>query len=55
LPPQIELEPNFEPETLAFFREHPDRVFCGREAFEAMRALGLQVAPPRVVLRVVKP
>ena len=53
LPPLIELEPYFEPDAVAFFHEYPDRIFCGREAFEALRATGLEVAPARP-LRVVQ-
>lgn len=55
LPPLIELEPHFEPDAIAFFHEHPDRIFCGRAAFDALRATGLKVAPARCALRLVKP
>ena len=47
LPPLIELETYFEPEAVAFFFECPDRLLCGRDAFAALRAQGLAVAPPR--------
>ncbi len=47
LPPLIELEPYFEPDGIAFFVECPDRIFCGRDAFEVLRASGHEVAPPR--------
>ena len=53
LPPLIELEPYFEADRIAFFREYPDRILCGRDAFATLRALGHEVAPPR--LRAVKP
>lgn len=53
LPPLIELEPYFEPDRLAFFVECPDRILCGRDAFEVLRANGHEVAPARP-LRVVK-
>lgn len=41
LPPLVQLEPALEPDTIAFWREYPDRLICGRAAFEALRANGL--------------
>jgi hypothetical protein len=45
-PPLVQLVPEFEPYTVAFWREYPDRVLCGRVAFEAMRTKGFDEAPP---------
>lgn len=36
-PPYVQLEPWFEPWTIAFWRQYPDRLFCGGRAFAEMR------------------
>lgn len=45
VPPLVMLVPEYSPETVAFFREYPDRLLCGRDAFEALRAQGLAEVP----------
>jgi hypothetical protein len=45
-PPFVELVPNFAPETVAFWKECPDRLLCGRKAFDVLRARGFVEAKP---------
>lgn len=44
-PPYVHHEPWFDPWTIAFWRQYPDRLFCGGLAFAEMRAR-FEEAPP---------
>lgn len=43
--PFVQLVPEFEPLTVAFWTARPDRIMCGREVFAALRAQGFAEAP----------
>lgn len=44
-PPLVQLVAEFEPHVVAFWREYPDRLLCGRVAFDELRAKGFEAAP----------
>jgi hypothetical protein len=44
-PPLVQLVAELAPHTVAFWREHPDRLMCGRVAFDELRAKGFDEAP----------
>lgn len=44
-PPLVQFVAELAPHTVAFWRDYPDRLMCGRVAFDELRAKGFDEAP----------